>query len=342
MGRPVTGGVAAPAKAPEPAPEPAPAPTQDSPGARVPPRITLAFRLQYWALRSIVAMLSALGLRTASRFGAALGRVAYSVVGIRRTVVESQVAASFPEMTPAQVRRVAREAYDNLGRTSIETALLPSIGPQGVLDLFEQVDGWEHIEAGLAQGRGLIIVTGHLGNWEIGGAYVAARGIPFAAIARHMANPLVDRYLTDTREGIGMRIIHDEHAVRRAPRALREGHVVAFLADQGLLGLASTWVPFFGRPAKTPRGPAVFALRMGTPVVFGAVQRMPSGRFRLSFEPVHVTPTGDRERDVDRIVAEFTSVLEGWVRRAPGQYFWHHRRWKHAPPCPPARQGETA
>jgi KDO2-lipid IV(A) lauroyltransferase len=121
---------------------------------------------------------------------------------------------------------------------------------------------------------------------------------------------------------------------------LRSGRAVAFLVDQGAVGLASTWVPFFGRLAKTPRGPAVFALRLGTPVVFGTALRQPSGRYHLSFEPIEVVETGDREADVDRIVADYTLVLERWVRRAPEQYLWHHRRWKHQRPGTPAELGD--
>jgi KDO2-lipid IV(A) lauroyltransferase len=169
---------------------------------------------------------------------------------------------------------------------------------------------------------------------------VAARGVPIDGIARGMANPLFDRYLTETRERLGMRIVHDADAVRRTPRALREGRAVAFLSDQGALGLASTYVPFFGRLAKTPRGPAVFALRLGTPTLFAVAVRQPNGRFALSFERVEIVDTRDRERDVDATVTRYTQALERWVRRVPEQYFWQHRRWKHQPAGTPPEQGE--
>jgi KDO2-lipid IV(A) lauroyltransferase len=198
--------------------------------------------------------------------------------------------------------------------------------------MFEQVDGWNILEERLARGHGLILVSGHVGNWELGGAYLAARGLPVSVVARHMANPLVDRYLTETRERIGLDVIHDEVAVRRVPRALRAGRAVAFLVDQAAIGLASTWVPFFGRLAKTPRGPAVFALRLDAPVVFGGVSRLPSGRFRFSFEALDVPRTGVLDADVDAIVTRYTGVLESFVRTVPEQYLWQHRRWKHLPP----------
>jgi KDO2-lipid IV(A) lauroyltransferase len=291
----------------------------------------MAHRAEYYALRGALAGLDRLSWRRATAIGARLGRLGYAPLGIRRDVVERQVAAAFPEFDAARVRDVARASFESLGRTAVEAALLPSLGRQGVLDLFERVDGWELLEEARAEGRGVIIVTGHLGNWEIGGSYVAARGVPIDGIARGMANPLFDRYLTETRERLGMRIVHDADAVRRTPRALREGRAVAFLSDQGALGLASTYVPFFGRLAKTPRGPAVFALRLGTPTLFAVAVRQPNGRFVLSFERVEIVDTGDRERDVDATVTRYTQALERWVRRAPEQYFWQHRRWKHQP-----------
>jgi KDO2-lipid IV(A) lauroyltransferase len=94
--------------------------------------------------------------------------------------------------------------------------------------------------------------------------------------------------------------------------------------------------------AKTPRGPAVFALRLDAPMVFGTAIRQPSGRFVLSFEAVNATRTGDREADVDAIVAEYTAALERWVRKVPEQYFWHHRRWKHQRPGTPPELGDPS
>jgi KDO2-lipid IV(A) lauroyltransferase len=303
-------------------------------------RPSIAQRAVYVALRGAVAAMEQLSFNRAGVIGESIGRLGYAPLKIRRAVVEKQLSAVFPEKDPSEIARIARAAYGHLGRTSIETAVLPSYSPTQIIGLFEEVEGWSIVEERLARGKGLIMVSGHLGNWELGGAYIAARGTPLDAVARHMANPLFDRYLTKTREKIGMTVVHDESAVRRVPRSLRAGRAVAFLVDQGAVGLASTWVPFFGRYAKTPRGPAVFALRLGTPMVFGTAIRCPSGRYRLIFEPIDVTDTGNREADVDRIVAEYTAVLERWVRTAPEQYLWHHRRWKHQRPGTPPELGD--
>ncbi|MBA3644972.1 MAG: lysophospholipid acyltransferase family protein [Gemmatimonadaceae bacterium] len=303
---------------------------------------TASHYAEYYSLRGTVAALRLLPWETAGRIGARLGALGYRPLGIRKHVVERQIAGAFPEWPPKKVKRVAIDSYRHLGRTAIETALLDSLGKQGLLDLVETVDGWHHVEQVMAKGLGAILVTGHFGNWELAGAYVAARGIPLDVIAREMANPVFDSYLNGTREGIGMVVVKDTDAVKRTPRSLRAGRAVAFVADQGVMGLASTFVPFFGRPAKTPRGAAVFALRFNVPVLFVVAIRKPNGKYRIVVEPIETKSTGDREQDVDGIVARFTQVLEKWVRVVPEQYFWQHRRWRRQPPeTPPELRDPT-
>jgi KDO2-lipid IV(A) lauroyltransferase len=288
---------------------------------------------EYLALRGALAIIRRLGIARAGAFGARVCALGYRPLGIRREVVERQLAVAFPELDPPAIGRIARDAYAHLGRVAVEAALLPFYGRERVLDFFEEAENWDLVERSRASGTGILFVTGHLGNWELAGAYVAARGVPVDAVARRQANPLFDGYLTRTRERIGMRVVHDERAVAQVPRAIRAGRAVAMLTDQETVGLASTWVPFFNRLAKTPRGPAVFALRLGAPVIFGCALRQASGRYRMSFEEVAAERTGDLDTDIDRIVAAYTGTLERWVRRAPEQYFWHHRRWKYPPPA---------
>lgn len=305
--------------------------------------ITLAHRLEYAGLRGAVAAMSALRWRRASRLGAMLGRLGHSPFGIRRHVVERQIAAAFPEWSPERVGEVTKGAFEHLGRLAVETALMPSLGRHGVLDLASRVTGWDLVETLMREGRGLLLITGHFGNWELAGAYVAARDVPIDVIVRRMSNPLFDRYINQTRRELGMTVVYDAEAVRTTLRSIREGRGIGFLADQGLLSVASTYVPFFGRPAKTPRGPAVFTLRHHVPTVFAAAVREPDGSFHMTFEPVPYEETGDRERDVDGIVASYTRILENKIRHTPEQYFWHHRRWKHQPPdTPPALRDPTA
>lgn len=301
--------------------------------------VVLRHRVQYAGLRGVIGALGTLGFHTASDFGARLGLLGYRPLGIRRRVVERQIEAAFPEWGAERVRTTARTAYENLGRTTIEAAVLSRCRRDEILGLFDTSDTWSVFDDAMRRGRGVILVAGHLGNWELSGAYLAARGIEVQAVARQQENPLFDAYLTRTRTRNGVQVIYDGEAVRRVPRALRNGSAVVLVMDQGAAGLASTWVPFFGRLAKTPRGAATFALRLQSPLVFFVAPRKPDGRFTVHFEEIPVRESGDKNADVDRIVADCTTVLERWVRRYPEQYFWHHRRWKHQRPDTPPELG---
>src|ERR1700692_2048096 len=296
---------------------------------------TLAHRAEYYTMRATIGALRALSWDAACKVGEKLGALGYRPLGIRKRVVERQIAAAVPDMNHEAVKSLARESYEHLGRTFIETALLDGIGKDGLQRLVETVEGWDEVEDVMAKGRGAVMGTGHFGNWELAGAYVAARGIPLDAIVRGMANPLFDSYINHTREEIGMTIVHDSEAVKRTPPSLRAGRAVAFGGARGGMGLASTFVPFFGRPAKTPRGAAVFALRFEVPVIFVVALRKTNGRYRIVVERIEARRTGDMDRDVDAIVASFTEHLEKWVRAVPAQYFWQHRRWRRQPPDTP-------
>ena len=298
---------------------------------------TVAHRAQYAVLRALAWLLGLLSWRAATNLAGSIGTLFYSPLGIRRRVAEKQIAAAFPELSSRAVERVARESYRHLGRVVAETALFSRLDGPGVLSHMEGIDGLEHFRRQRAEGRGAIVLTGHVGNWEIGGAAVAASGIPIDVVVRWMGNPLFDTYLTTTRHKLGMIVVRDRDAVRHTARALREGHVLAFLIDQSGLHIASSFVNFFGRPAKTPRGPAVLAIRLGAPVFFGVSLRQPDGRYHLHIREIVTERTGDTDRDVEAILNEYSRVLEHFVRQAPEQYFWQHRRWKRQPAdTPPA------
>lgn len=320
------------------APTSEPGRTQHEPAAASAP--TVAHRVQYAAILVVVALLRTLGFARASAVGGWLGRLARWPFGVRRRVVERHLRAVFPEWSEAQILRTSREAYDSIGRTFVQAAVLPGASPETVRSLVTEVEGWDILEAAVAHGKGVILVTGHLGNWELGGAYLSARGVPTGAIYRGMENPLFDAYVARGRAQLGAELIRDLVAARRVPRALGAGYVIAFLSDQDALGLASTFAPFFGRPARTPRGAGVFALRLRTPVVFASCTRLPNGTYRFAIEEVPVHDTGDREADIDRVVLSCNQALERHIRRAPGQYFWHHRRWKRQPPETPVHLRE--
>jgi len=294
-------------------------------------RPTVAQRAEYGALRTIATLLRPFGWRTASRVGAAVGGLGWWPLRIRAARVERTIRACFPEFSDARVREVARESYRGLGRVAIESIVLSRATKEDVLAAFDDSPTFAVLERAFAKGRGVVLVAGHLGNWELSAAYMTARGLPIDAIAMHMANPLSDAFFKRTRERFGMRVLFADESVRAIPKALRDGRGIGFLSDQSAKGLASTVVPFFGRPARTPRGAAVFALRNDVPMVFVVALRGPDGRYTAHFEDVPLVRTGEKEASIDATVLSYSQVLERLVRENPEQYFWQHRRWKGQP-----------
>jgi Kdo2-lipid IVA lauroyltransferase/acyltransferase len=173
---------------------------------------------------------------------------------------------------------------------------------------------------------------------------VAARGVPVRAVVRGQTNPRVTHRLNGVRERLGVVPIDQAVAPRAVPRALRDGAAVGIVADQDARR-AGVWVPFFGHPASTYRGPALFAVRFGAPLFACSAVRLPGRRPRYAVElrRVEVERCGELEEDVLRLTAALVDDLERAVRLAPGQYFWFHKRWKTPPPEPPsAGDGTTS
>lgn len=303
---------------------------------------TLSHRVEYAAMRGLIAGLNRLPWKTACAIGENLGELLYRPLRIRRFVVERQIAAAFPELDEQRVKKLARASYRHLGRTAVEASLLPTLDRDALLGLVEIAEGWDQLLSRPEESKGTLLVAAHHGNWELLGGYLAARGLNPEVIVRGADNRLFEDYLNENRSRLGLEVVHDSAAVKRITKAMREGRYMAMLADQGVLGLASSFVPFFGRPAKTPRGFAVFALRFDVPVYFMDMLRLPSGRFRVIFEPVQIERTGDRERDTDSMVAEYSRILEKWVREYPEQYFWQHRRWRRQPEGTPPELRDPA
>jgi KDO2-lipid IV(A) lauroyltransferase len=195
------------------------------------------------------------------------------------------------------------------------------------------VVGLEILEEAVAEGQGVVLVTGHFGNWEIGGASLAAWGIPMDVIARRQRNSLFDNDINRARERLRMRVMERGEAKRKVLRSLREGRVVAFVGDQNARR-GGIFVEFLGRPASTARGAAFFALRTGCPLVAAFIHRkrgLPQ-RYLLNIRRLPTHPSGDMEADVRRLTQAHTELLEEQVRENPEQYFWQHRRWKTRPP----------
>ncbi|HET7460360.1 MAG TPA: lysophospholipid acyltransferase family protein [Longimicrobium sp.] len=310
--------------------KPAPVTVPPSTRGQTDARHSAAHRVEYALARTLETAVATLPQGAADAFGRRVGRVVHGL-GIRRKVVEENLRLAFPERDPAWVRRTTRLAYEHLGREAAAILRLGKLDRQAVIDRTVPV-GWNEMEEALSEGKGVMLVTGHYGNWEIAAATVASRGIPIAAIVRRQGNRLVDARLDQLRRNLGVETITQREAPSRVPRLLRKNGVIGIVGDQDARR-AGVFVPFFGRPASTHRGPALFAHKLGAAVFACVARRLPGPgvRYEVSGQRVPVVRTGDVEADVTALTAELAARLEGEIRKAPEQYFWFHRRWKTKP-----------
>ncbi|MGI9625837.1 MAG: lysophospholipid acyltransferase family protein [Longimicrobiales bacterium] len=291
---------------------------------------TLRHRIEYALYRGISGGLGLAPEPAADRLGAALGWVTARTVRPRWDVAMSQLALAFPDKDPGWWQSIARRSYAHLGAEAIAMVRMASIGPEEIASRTRLI-GFEVVEESLGRGQGVVCVTGHFGNWEVGGAAVAARGHPVDVVVARQRNQLFDARIDRSRARLGMNVIPRGEARGRVLEALRQGRFVGILGDQDARA-AGVFVDFFGRPASTARGPSVLSLRAGARLVVAVAIREPgaSPRYTVHFEPVDVPRTGRLSDDVFAMTQAYTRRLEDFVRERPEQYFWLHRRWKTA------------
>jgi Kdo2-lipid IVA lauroyltransferase/acyltransferase len=291
--------------------------------------VSRAHALEAWLVRGLAAGLRALPRNGALGAGVSLGEVA-RWLGLRREVAEANLTIAFPEKPAAERAAILTAHYRELGRVVAEYPRLPELVQSGGDQVVARVGGLEHLEAAHARGHGVILLTGHYGNFELLGAWLG-RMNPVDFVVKPLSNPAVEAQLAAWRTAAGVGAIPIGAAMRGAFRALRARRWIAMLADQDARR-AGTFVPFFGRPTSTAAGPAELSLRTGAPIVMGFVTRRLDGRLELDVEaPLEgagATPEAARD-----LTARHTARLEAWVRRQPAQWFWLHRRWKTPPPA---------
>lgn len=288
-------------------------------------------RLEYAAFNLVTVLFRAVPERGAVALAALLGWFSGSLLRIRRRAVDEHLALAFPDRPRTWRNRVARASYVHLAREWMATFRIDRMGRDDILARTRMV-GFDVFRAAVEEGKGVVLMTGHLGNWEFCAAGFTARGIALDAVAKSMANSQFGATLIEARERAGMRVIDVDDAPRRVLRSLRAGRVVAMLADQNA-HRSGVFVPFFGKLASTARGPAVFALRTGAPMFLGIPLRNPGWKqeYTVELRRIEFQPSGQLNADVLALTAAHTEVLERAIGEAPEQYFWQHKRWKRHP-----------
>jgi Kdo2-lipid IVA lauroyltransferase/acyltransferase len=288
--------------------------------------------LEYGFAWTLLAVFGLLPRRMALIAGAAVGAVAWHLLPrLRRTGLRN-LELAFPAMPAAERRRLLRQLYRYLGWQLAEFCQMRRYTAENSSQRI-RYEGLEHYLRARDKGAGVLIVTAHLGAWELSSFWHSLMGYPMTMVIRRLDNPRVDRLVNAIRCLHGNKVVHKDDFARGLLAAMRRGETVGILMDTNMTPPQGVFVPFFGVPACTASGLARVALRTGAAVLPGfMVWQQAEGRYVLRFgEEIPLAQSEDDERDVVENTARFTAAIEAAIRRYPDQWLWVHRRWKTRP-----------
>lgn len=288
--------------------------------------------MEYLSLRLIVGTLKWLPRSVSRAAGAAIGALAWHLIGRLRRIGLRNLSLAFPDMPPGERERILRTLYRLLGWQMAEFCRMPRATRAGAQQLF-RYEGLEHYLAARNRGNGVLVLTGHLGAWELSSFYHSLMGYPMSMVIRRLDNPLVDAFVNHIRCLHGNRVLHKDDFARGLLQAMHRGDTVGILMDTNMTPPQGVFVPFFGTPACTASGLARVAAHSKAAVLPGFMLWEPSEhRYVLHFGPeLTLQRTGDAAADALANTALFTATIESWIRRYPEQWLWVHRRWKTRP-----------
>lgn len=262
----------------------------------------------------------------ALQLGERLGRLSFRVAKRARTTSLRNLRLVYSDsLTHAQRHALTQKVFEHFGRVTLDFYRSALRGDDDILSMVTEIEGWEHVSQALARGKGVVGVSGHLGNFEIFARYAAKRGVPITGVARDPSNPVFSTLVKKIRESGGYKVVSKgSPSVRKLFVALKKGEALALLPDQNS---ADLFVPFLGIPAGTTNGPAVLALRTGACILTSYCVMKPDRSYKIVIhEPIWPQENDDEVSLMTRV----NLALEPGIRQYPEQYLWLHNRWKAA------------
>lgn len=256
----------------------------------------------------------------------------FAALAGRRRVALGNIAVAFPGATAGDRRRICRASFQHLGLMLVELCAALTEPPERTLARIT-VEGLEHLKQPMKTHGRALVLTAHLGNWELLAFAQRLVGVPAAVVVRPLDAPWLDAVADRLRRLAGLELVDKRGALRPVLSALRRGRLVALLLDQNASRHEGVFVSFFGRPASTSKSLAVLAVRTRTPVVPMFVYRTEMGQHRLVIHPpLSVDAADDSGRAVTELTQRCTAAVEAAIRVAPDQWLWIHDRWRTRPP----------
>jgi KDO2-lipid IV(A) lauroyltransferase len=294
-------------------------------------------KIEYWLVLALAGSLGWMPRGLARLLAGGLAWTVYRGMGRLRRVGLRNLQLARPELSAEDCDRILRGVYRHLGWQLVEFCRMPRYTAKNTQGWI-RTEGLEHYTAAQARGKGVLVLTGHLGAWELSSFYHSLMGYPMGMVIRRLDNRRLDDFVNGIRCLHGNRVLPKDDFARCLLTAMRAGDTVGILMDTNMTPPQGVFVNFFGRPACTASGLARVALKTGAAVLPGFLLWEPDERqYVLHFGPELVfAHTGNAEADILAATQQCNDVLEAWIRRYPDQWLWIHRRWKTRPCGEPA------
>jgi KDO2-lipid IV(A) lauroyltransferase len=274
-----------------------------------------------------------LSIESIEFYGEKLGTIAHSLFKKRRKIALNNLHLALgKEKTPEEIEVICRNCFKNIGKDMLETSRLFDL-ENSLLKTFLKLEGKDHLDNALKEGKGVIGLTAHFGNFPLMNVQLAKEGYPLSVIARDPENPKVARMITYARDKAGMESIPDKPrstCASKCLKALIKNRILMLQIDQNAPSTES-WVDFFGYLVPTFKGPVIFSLRTGAPILPMFMVRNPGSLHQIIIHPpFKLNITGNTQQDIVSNIARLTKILEATIREYPELWWWIHRRFKKA------------
>jgi KDO2-lipid IV(A) lauroyltransferase len=274
-----------------------------------------------------------LSLKSLEHYGERIGSLAlHLLIKRKRIALNNLHLALGREKRKEEIEEICRESFKNIGKDMMEISRCFDFNNSHLKGLVK-LKGKEHLDQALSEGNGVIALTAHIGNFPLMGIRLVNEGYPLSLVARDPENPRVAKLITSARDAIGMESIPDKPrsiCVSRCLKALKENRILLLQIDQNA-PRTEAWVDFFGYLVPTFKGPIIFSLRTGAPIIPMFIIRNSNNFHKIIIHPLfELNPTGNNQQDITSNIARLTKIVEAVIRERPEQWWWIHRRFKRA------------
>lgn len=267
-----------------------------------------------------------LPLKIGYRLAVFFSDVHYLFADKDRLATRENLKVIFPEKTKKEIRRIQIRMFRNFAKYLVDFFRFEKLDLKYIGNNI-RLENIQNFNEALSKGKGAIILTAHLGNWELGGVVIALLGYPFYAVALPHKEKKVDRFFNFQRQRKGMQVIPLGKAVRACLNLLKENKLVALVGDRDFTEKGIV-LDFFGKPTFIPEGPAAFSIKTQSPIVPGFMVRNPDDSFTLRIEKaIYFEPTGNKDKDIEALINRYKMIIEDYIRRYPDQWYMFKRFW---------------